>query len=261
MINYISEKKVIKNNKSLKEELVICGLKASVFNAAKKANLSLTHLFYDNILKYCNGYNDLTNEMKENADWYILKGKEEMASKLYGVLGNYYAYHFFESNGFNVELEVSILDNGKLKSKPDLCLSNSDGNFIYCEVKTISQIIDNVENYKDLDDNNLSYRDNTSIIKYQAVGEKLLKQLRKLKQYCKVPMAIVYRDCVIDSDILKKIKSIGAVVYRIPNRSFFDIEKEVEIYLNTVIDHFKNDVILEEMFVSKTSHKRNARHK
>ncbi len=261
MIDNIPEKIVIKSNKSLKEELVNCGLKASIFNIAKKANLNLTHLFYDNILKYCNGYYDLSNEMKENADWYISKGKEEMASKLYGVLGNYYAYHFFKSNGFDVELEASILDNGELKSKPDLCLSNSDGNCIYCEVKTISQIIDNVENYKDLDDNNLSYRDNTSIIKYQAVGEKLLKQLRKLKQYCKAPMAIVYRDCVIDNDILKKIKIIGAVIYRIPNRSFLDIEKEVDDYLNTVIDHFKNDVILEEMVVSKTSRKRNARHK
>lgn len=261
MIDNIPKKIVIRNNKSLKETLINCGLHASVFNTAKKADLNLIYLFYDNILKYCNGYDDLSTEMKKNVDWYILKGKEELASKLYGVLGNYYAYNFFCSNGFNVELEASIIDNDELKAKPDLCLSNSDGNFIYCEVKTISQIIDNVENYKDLDDNNLSYRNNTSIIKYQAVGEKLLKQLRKLKRYCNVPMAIVYRDCIIDDAILKKIKSIGAVVYRIPNKSFSEIEKEVDDYLNKVIDCFKNDIILETTVVSKTSRKRNARHK
>lgn len=195
-----------------------CDISLPVFDIAKKMNINLPDLFYEKLII-------------NKGDKY----KEQLSKNLLGIYGNFFATNYFNGLGYSVENEVPIYDSDANEiTRADLCFIDKSGSKNYCEVKTTTQIIDNIRNYIDDDEVNLkgNYIDkDNEIIKYKNIGKKLVKQVEKLKQSNSKVNVIVFNGCYIDSVIMQELEKNGVnVIYLAVNI------KELEKYVDQIVD-------------------------
>lgn len=212
-----------------------CGISLSVFEAAEKMNINLPQLFYEKLII-------------NKGDMY----KGQLSKNLLGVYGNFLAANYFKGLGYNVETEVPIYDqNNNEITRADLCFIDKNGVKNFCEVKTTTQIIDNIRNYIDDEEFSIkgSYEDkDNEIIKYKNIGKKLLKQVDKLKQSNSIVNVIVFKGCYIDSIITSELKKEGInIIYLACDIK--DLEKYVENIVNEV-DYLINDKSMKKPLVA-----------
>ena len=168
-------KKTISDNtyNSILSTLNRYSINSDVIAMAKKMDNDLPKLFYDKIIS--------STDKKE-----LEFNKDVIVKTLLGVYGNYLATLYYKNLGYEVENEYPVYDkDNMLLTKADLAFTDEEGNQNLCEVKLASQIIDNIRNYKSEDEelyNGKVYYDmDDDIIKYKKIGDKLITQVKKLK--------------------------------------------------------------------------------
>ena len=185
-----------------KEILYDNGLNFNIFSHAKKMDVNLSKLFHDKIFN---------NYSKKNA--------EEITRCLLGVYGNFIATYYFKSLGYNVLNEVPVKDyNDKEITKADISFVDNNGVRNFFEVKATSQILDNVKNYKDDGDTeNKIYIMNKNLErkKYEEIGKKLIKQVRKLKTTDGKVGIVIFNGCIIDDLLKEKLENLNVNIYTI----------------------------------------------
>ena len=207
------------------------GISDKLIFEAKKMDVDLIGLFYEKIL--------LENNPKKIQD-----NVEVITKSLLGIYGNYVATSYFEALGYEVENEYPVYDeNKKLLTKADLAFVDNNGVVNLCEVKTTSQIIDNIRNYKDDEEkkyNGKYYYDmDSDIIKYKEIGVKLIKQVTKLKKSGKKVLVVIFNGCFMDDIIKDKLSELGANVFIMaPNVK--DLEEQLRIMVTNVCNILKN---------------------
>lgn len=170
------------------------GINNHIIAIAKKMDNDLVRLFHDKIIDVC--------DLKE-----LQTNKDVIVKTLLGIYGNYLASSYYNSLGYSVENEYPVYDkDNMLLTKADIAFNDEDGNLNLCEVKLASQIIDNIRNYKSMDEelyNGKVYYDlDDDIIKYKKIGDKLITQVKKLKESGKKVTVVIFDGCYID-DIVK----------------------------------------------------------
>lgn len=205
------------------------GISDKLIFEAKKMDVDLIGLFYEKIL--------LENNPKKIQD-----NVEVITKSLLGIYGNYVATTYFEALGYEVENEYPVYDeNKKLLTKADLAFVDNNGVVNLCEVKTTSQIIDNIRNYKDDEEkkyNGKYYYDmDSDIIKYKEIGTKLIKQVTRLKKSGKKVLVVIFNGCFMDDIIKDKLSSLGVSVFTMaPN------VKELEEQLRIMVTNVSNNL-------------------
>lgn len=200
------------------------GIGEDVFNVAKNMDLSLENLVYDNLV---------VNDSKRN--------EEVLISSLMGVYGNLFATKYLEGLGYETYNEVPIYDqNGKEITRADIVYKDKNGVINYCEVKTAFQIIEDSKNYIDKDDFNSIRKFYTNkkeeSLKYKNIGNKLIKQVSKLKENKESKTnVIVYMGCLIDDKIISKLKEKNVSVITL-GMNVIDLYE----FIKTKVEQIKN---------------------
>lgn len=240
-------KKIISNDiyNNIYEILKEYGISENVISMGKKMDNDLPHLFHDKILNI--------NNVKE-----LNLNKEIIVKTLLGIYGNFLATSYYKSLGYNVLNEYPVYDkNNNLLTKADIAFADEYGNFNLCEVKLAYQIIDNIRNYKSEDEklyNGKVYYDmDNDIIKYKRIGDKLITQVKKLKESKKNVTVVIFDGCYMDDIIKDKltkelkvtIKTIAINVKILKEQ----IENIVEDITNKLIENKKHILINTDCFV------------
>ena len=88
-------------------------------------------------------------------------------------------------------------------------ITDEEGNLNLCEVKLASQIIDNIRNYKSEDEElyngKVFYDMDDDIIKYKKIGDKLITQVKKLKNSGKNITVVIFEGCYMDDIVRDKL--------------------------------------------------------
>lgn len=200
-------KKTISDNtyNSIFSTLNHYGINSDIIAMAKKMDNDLPKLFYDKILSATD-----KKELKFN--------KDVIVKMLLGIYGNYLATLYYKNLGYKVENEYPVYDsNDMLLTKADLEFVDEYGNQNLCEVKLASQIIDNIRNYKSEDEelyNGKVYYDmDDDIIKYKKIGDKLITQVKKLKNSGKNITVVIFEGCYMDDIVRDKLtKELGVSI-------------------------------------------------
>ena len=160
-----------------------------------------------------------------------------------GVYGNYLATHYFKMQGYDVLNEVGVYDNGNLLTRADLSFIDSNGIRNYCEVKAAYQIIDNIRNYKDNSLEKTGYYKNldAEIIKYKKIGEKLIKQVKKLSKDGSLVNVIIFDGCYMDEIIKQELKNLDANLITL-NVNIYDLEENIKKKAKRVLAKEPNEV-------------------
>lgn len=220
------EKEIVTNENGIIEILNRFGITKPLLMEASKMDINVPMLFYDKIIN---------NPSTENID--------DVTKNLLGVYGNYLATHYFKMQGYDVENEVGVYDNGNLLTRADISFIDSNGRRNYCEVKAAFQIIDNIRNYKDNSlDRTGYYKDlDAEIIKYKKIGEKLIRQVEKLSKDGSLVNVIVYDGCYMDEIIKQKLKELGANIITL-DVNIYDLEENIKKNVLRISDYFNNNV-------------------
>lgn len=199
------------------------GISMPIFLLARKMDLDLVKLFNDKIF---NNYNE--------------KSLDVVTKNLLGLYGNFIATNYFKALGYDTINEKVIIDeNNKCITKADVSFLDKNGNLNLCEVKAVSQIIDNIRNYVDDEDNNKigSFEDkDEEIIKYKNIGKKLIKQVEKLKKTNGKVNVVIFQNCIIDDVIIEKLKNLDVNIITIG----VDV-KELENQIRNMVLDIKED--------------------
>lgn len=219
-------KEIVTNENEIIEILNRFGITKPLLMEASKMDINVPMLFYDKIIN---------NPSTENID--------NVTKNLLGVYGNYHATNYFKKQGYDVENEVGVYDNGNLLTRADISFIDSNGRRNYCEVKAAFQIIDNIRNYKDNSlDRTGYYKDlDAEIIKYKKIGEKLIKQVEKLSKDGSLVNVIVYDGCYMDEIIKQKLKELGANIITL-DVNIYDLEENIKKNVLRILDYFNNNV-------------------
>ena len=215
----------VKIQETILKSLYDNGINDKLIFEAKKMDVDLVRLFYEKIVLE----KDL-QKLKNNVD--------VITKSLLGIYGNYVATSYFEALGYEVENEYPVYDeNKKLLTKADLAFVDNNGVVNLCEVKTTSQIIDNIRNYKDDEEkkyNGKYYYDmDSDIIKYKEIGVKLIKQVTKLKKSGKKVLVVIFNGCFMDDIIKDKLSNLGVSVFTMaPNVK--ELEEQLRIMVTNV---------------------------
>lgn len=190
----------------------------SIIKVASEMDLDINKLFYEYI----------SGNIK----------KEDLQNNLLGVFGNFLAKKHYQEFGYLVESEVPIYDDKRNElTKADLLVKTSNNETFFCEVKTSFQIIDNIRNFKDDSEKykgKYYYDMDNEILKYKKIGEKLLKQVRRLSMYNKNIIVVIFEGCYMDEIIKDKIIDLGARIDKIkPNVDL--IQKVVNKFVDQII--------------------------
>lgn len=222
------EKEIVTNENGIIEILNRFGITKPLLMEASKMDINVPMLFYDKIIN---------NPSAENID--------NVTKNLLGVYGNYLATHYFKMQGYDVENEVGVYDNGNLLTRADISFTDSNGRRNYCEVKAAFQIIDNIRNYKDNSlDRTGYYKDlDAEIIKYKKIGVKLIKQVEKLSKDGSLVNVIIYDGCYMDEIIKQKLKELGANIITL-NVNIYDLEENIKKNVLRVLNYFRKNVII-----------------
>ena len=220
------EKEIVTNENGIIEILNRFGITKPLLMEADKMDINVPMLFYDKIIN---------NPSTENID--------NVTKNLLGVYGNYLATHYFKKQGYDVENEVGVYDNGNLLTRADISFIDSNGRRNYCEVKAAFQIIDNIRNYKDNSlDRTGYYKDlDAEIIKYKKIGEKLIRQVEKLSKDGSLVNVIVYDGCYMDEIIKQKLKELGANIITL-DVNIYDLEENIKKNVLRILSYFNNNV-------------------
>lgn len=220
------EKEIVTNENGIIEILNRFGITKPLLMEASKMDINVPMLFYDKIIN---------NPSAENID--------NVTKNLLGVYGNYHATNYFKKQGYDVENEVGVYDNGNLLTRADISFIDSNGRRNYCEVKAAFQIIDNIRNYKDNSlDRTGYYKDlDAEIIKYKKIGEKLIRQVEKLSKDGSLVNVIVYDGCYMDEIIKQKLKELGANIITL-DVNIYDLEENIKKNVLRISDYFYNNV-------------------
>ena len=220
------EKEIVTNENGIIEILNRFGITKPLLMEASKMDINVPMLFYDKIIN---------NPSAENID--------NVTKNLLGVYGNYHATNYFKKQGYDVENEVGVYDNGNLLTRADISFIDSNGRRNYCEVKAAFQIIDNIRNYKDNSlDRTGYYKDlDAEIIKYKKIGEKLIRQVEKLSKDGSLVNVILYDGCYMDEIIKQKLKELGANIITL-DVNIYDLEENIKKNVLIISDYFYNNV-------------------
>ena len=91
------------------------GITKPILEEASKMDINVPMLFYDKIIN---------NPSAENID--------NVTKNLLGVYGNYLATHYFKMQGYDVDNEVGVYDNGNLLTRADISFIDSNWIRNYC---------------------------------------------------------------------------------------------------------------------------------
>lgn len=162
-----------------------------------------------------------------------------------GVYGNYLATHYFKMQGYDVLNEVGVYDNGNLLTRADIFFIDSNGIRNYCEVKAAFQIIDNIRNYKDNSLEKTGYYKNldAEIIKYKKIGEKLIKQVKKLSKDGSLVNVIIFDGCYMDEIIKQELKDLDANIITL-NVNIYDLEENIKKNVLRILSYFSKNVTI-----------------
>ncbi len=220
------EKEIVTNENGIIEILSRFGITKPLLMEADKMDINVPMLFYDKIIN---------NPSAENID--------NVTKNLLGVYGNYLATHYFKMQGYDVENEVGVYDNGNLLTRADISFIDSNGRRNYCEVKAAFQIIDNIRNYKDNSlDRTGYYKDlDAEILKYKKIGEKLIKQVKKLSKDGSLVNVIIYDGCYVDGIIRQKLEDLGVNIITL-NVNIYDLEENIKKNVLRISDYFSKNV-------------------
>lgn len=224
------KKEIVTNENGIIKKLNEFGITKPILEEASKMDINVPMLFYDKIIN---------NPSAENID--------NVTKNLLGVYGNYLATHYFKMQGYDVENEVGVYDNGNgnLLTRADISFIDSNGIRNYCEVKAAYQIIDNIRNYKD---NSLEktgyYKDlDAEIIKYKKIGEKLIKQVKKLSKDGSLVNVIIFDGCYMDEIIKQELKKLGANIITL-NVNIYDLEENIKKNVLRILSYFSKNVTI-----------------
>ena len=212
--------------KYIKEILISNSINEEIIEFAKLMDIDIIRLFHDKIYV-------------ENKN--IELNKDAISKNLLGVIGNFVANNYFKGLGHETINEYPILNKeGLTVTKADIAYQDLNGIHL-CEVKTTSQIIDNIRNYKD--ENEKKYSDNVfydldkEIIKYKQIGIKVIEQVKKLKESKDNVTLVVFNGCYIDDIIKEKLLKQGVnIKYIAPNIH------ELEEYVNNITEKIVSDL-------------------
>ena len=220
------EKEIVTNENGIIEILNRFGITKPILMEADKMDINVPMLFYDKIIN---------NPSTENID--------NVTKNLLGVYGNYHATNYFKKQGYDVENEVGVYDNGNLLTRADISFIDSNGRRNYCEVKAAFQIIDNIRNYKDNSlDRTGYYKDlDAEIIKYKKIGEKLIGQVEKLSKDGSLVNVIIYDGCYMDGIIRQKLEDLGVNIITL-NVNIYDLEENIKKNVLRILSYFNNNV-------------------
>lgn len=99
------KKEIVTNENGIIKILNEFGITKPILEEASKMDINVPMLFYDKIIN---------NPSAENID--------NVTKNLLGVYGNYLATHYFKMQGYDVENEVGVYDNGNLLTRADIFL-------------------------------------------------------------------------------------------------------------------------------------------
>lgn len=226
-------KKVFIDENTRSEILLILnkfGISNDIVDIANKMDLDIVSLLYEKVI--ING----------NPDNY-----EVVVKSLLGVYGNCLATKYFKGLGYNVLNEVPIKNKlGKTVTSADLVFYDNDGMKNICEVKTTTQIIDNIRNYVDPDSESQScFEDkDDEILKYKCIGKKLVKQVEKLSKSGAIVKVIIFNGCYVDDVIRKKLHELGAVLV-VLSPDVYVLESNIRGIVNEIVSYLKSNGELE----------------
>lgn len=220
------KKEIVTNENEIIKILNEFGITKPILEEASKMDINVPMLFYDKIIN---------NPSAENID--------NVTKNLLGVYGNYYATHYFKMQGYDVENEVGVYDNGNLLTRADISFIDSNGIRNYCEVKAAYQIIDNIRNYKDNSLEKTGYYKNldAEIIKYKKIGEKLIKQVKKLSKDGSLVNVIIFDGCYMDEIIKQELKNLAANIITL-NVNIYDLEENIKKNVLRILSYFSKNV-------------------
>ena len=213
--------------KYINEILISNNISEEIIDFAKLMDIDIIRLFHDKIYV-------------ENKN--IELNKDAISKNLLGVIGNFVANNYFKGLGYETINEYPILNKeGLTVTKADIAYKDSFGIHL-CEVKTTSQIIDNIRNYKD--ENEKKYSDNVfydldkEIIKYKQIGTKVIEQVKKLKNNSNNVNVVVFNGCYIDDIIKDKLEKLGvSIKYIAPN--IYDLEEYISLLTDNIVKDIK----------------------
>lgn len=220
------KKEIVTNENEIIKILNEFGITKPILEEASKMDINVPMLFYDKIIN---------NPSAENID--------NVTKNLLGVYGNYLATHYFKMQGYDVENEVGVYDNGNLLTRADISFIDSNGIRNYYEVKAAYQIIDNIRNYKDNSLEKTGYYKNldAEIIKYKKIGEKLIKQVKKLSKDGSLVNVIIFDGCYMDEIIKQELKKLGANIITL-NVNIYDLEENIKKNVLRILSYFSKNV-------------------
>lgn len=222
------KKEIVTNENGIIKILNEFGITKPILEEASKMDINVPMLFYDKIIN---------NPSAENID--------NVTKNLLGVYGNYLATHYFKMQGYDVENEVGVYDNGNLLTRADIFFIDSNGIRNYCEVKAAFQIIDNIRNYKDNSLEKTGYYKNldAEIIKYKKIGEKLIKQVKKLSKDGSLVNVIIFDGCYMDEIIKQELKDLDANIITL-NVNIYDLEENIKKNVLRILSYFSKNVTI-----------------
>lgn len=220
------KKEIVTNENGIIKILNEFDITKPILEEASKMDINVPMLFYDKIIN---------NPSAENID--------NVTKNLLGVYGNYLATHYFKMQGYDVENEVGVYDNGNLLTRADISFIDSNGIRNHCEVKAAYQIIDNIRNYKDNSLEKTGYYKNldAEIIKYKKIGEKLIKQVKKLSKDGSLVNVIIFDGCYMDEIIKQELKKLGANIITL-NVNIYDLEENIKKNVLRILSYFSKNV-------------------
>lgn len=221
------ESLIINDKENFIKLLTSCGISKQILNQASLMDLNIPKLIYEKLI--CK---------------YNMKTLDEVTKNLLGVYGNYIATLYCKKMYKNVENEVPIKnEKGNIIIKADISFIDEEEKENYCEVKAASQIIDNIRNYVDEDNNELSYftdKDNI-IIKYKNIGKKLITQVKKLSSTNKKVNVFIFSGCIVDEIIKQKLKELNVRVITLAT-NINELEEEIKSMLIHIHDIIINNI-------------------
>ena len=206
------KKEIVTNENGIIKILNEFGITKPILEEASKMDINVPMLFYDKIIN---------NPSAENID--------NVTKNLLGVYGNYHATNYFKEQGYDVLNEVGVYDNGNLLTRADISFIDSNG----------------IRNYKDNSLEKTGYYKNldAEIIKYKKIGEKLIKQVKKLSKDGSLVNVIIFDGCYMDEIIKQELKDLDANIITL-NVNIYDLEENIKKNVLRILSYFSKNVTI-----------------
>lgn len=202
-----------------------------LFSINNKEILDLSNLMnYDISSRF---YDAITTNNSERKDNLV----NNIKNQLVGILGNFYASKYFslQKKYSKVCLESTYYGNN---IPCDLSFYDENNNLCLVEVKATEQIIGEENNYLVFDYEKSKKEIINDKKKYKQIGNKLLKQVGRLKKYSNNVKAFIFGDCYIDENIKEELNKMGVDLEILDYFSIFDIKRLAENIVSETMKKF-----------------------